>query len=477
LVTLLGLPLFVACAGAQPLCRSRVALPGVFPPTARGRVAAEIIDSFDSGDPSAFLATSRAHQSTAAPDQSARVVRENYRAMAQTLGCVEVRAVRTSASQMVLETMTAKEDAFEITIGFDDADKVMWLRGAPSVPGGGLRPTDDGQVAEIFARYVDGLAAAGRFSGVVLLAAGDRAFFSHAWGTADRANGVANTIDTRFNIASIGKMMTAIAVAQLEGARKLEVQAPVGRFLPGLPAAMRAITVEQLLSHTSGLPAVADFSRDWARMRTPTDFVNRYAGERLSFSPGAAWQYSNLGYAVLARIIEVVTGRSFNDVIADQVLRPAGMTASGAFPLDVPLERRAVPYTQRGGSLSDATRTLPVVANGFGCELATAQDLFLFIRAFAVGKLLPLEAVERLTSIPAGTPPPGDRTGEGYGLGVMVATIEGTRIIGHGGGADGVSAYLYTAPKRGYTVVVLANQDPPAAPRIGQRAMRLLLQR
>ena len=160
--------------------------------------------------------------------------------------------------------------------------------------------------------------AAGRFSGNVLIAKDGRPVFQRAYGLADRERRVANTLETRFNLGSMNKMMTAVAIAQLAAEGKLSFQDPVAKFIPDFPtpAAARKIRIEHLLTHTSGLGSY--FSPRWfqARPQTIADGL-RVAREdtTLAFEPGTGSRYSNTGFLLLGAIVEKVSGQSYFDYV------------------------------------------------------------------------------------------------------------------------------------------------------------------
>src|SRR5262249_43644411 len=176
----------------------------------------------------------------------------------------------------------------------------------------------------------------GEFSGVALIARDGKPFFHEAVGLADRSFSVPNRSDTRFNVGSIGKAFTQVAIAQLAAQGKLAFTDTIRRHLPEYPsAAADRITIQQLVTMTSGLGDVFADKYDAppkARLRPLADYLPLSAGEPLLFEPGADRRYSNAGYVVLGLIVEKVSGESYYDYVRRHVFDPAGMTDTGDWP-------------------------------------------------------------------------------------------------------------------------------------------------
>jgi|GEM_PF-731066 len=316
---------------------------------------------------------------------------------------------------------------------------------APVAPGVAARAVD-----EALTRAT----AEGRFSGVVMLAKDGRPVFQRAYGVADRTRGIANTVDTRFNLGSMNKMFTAVAIAQLVSAGKLSYADPVSKYIPDFPtrAAAEKIRIEHLLTHTSGLGSY--FSPRFFRER-PGNVAAMLAVARedtaLAFEPGTRSRYSNTGFLLLGAIIEKVTGQGYYDYVRDHVFAPAGMRES-SWPGDAgSAPQRALEYVQPGEPggawvADDFLRGSPA-----GGGVSTLGDLLRFSQALLAGRLVPMEQVRLLT---APKPELGSRA-YGYGFGI---TPRPMRIVGHNGGKPGVFAQLDIYPEAGYTTVLLMNQ-------------------
>jgi CubicO group peptidase (beta-lactamase class C family) len=298
------------------------------------------------------------------------------------------------------------------------------------------------------------------FSGVALIGRDDVIDAEVASGLADATTGRPNTTTTRFNLGSINKTFTAVAIAQLIQQGRLALDDTLGRHLADYPnrdAAAR-ITIRQLLTHRSG---VAQFMRaDFGDVTVAA--MTTVVGETpLAFEPGTRQMYSNGGYVVLGRIVEVVSGQRYEDYVTDHIYRPAGMTASGFVRT---VDRRdaiawpvAADGTGRGGVAG--TPPLPVAprpGNPAGGGYSTAADLYRFARALRTGRLLDSKMTAFLLDGTFAEDPK-------WGFSLREQIVGSRRFIGNGGGAPGVNAEFRFEPSGPYTVVVLSNSSPPAA--------------
>jgi len=315
-------------------------------------------------------------------------------------------------------------------------------------------------VAERTRTYLAGLARNDDLSGVVLIARNGKPLFVQAYGYANLADHVPNRVDTKFNMASMGKMFTAVAIMQLVEAGKVSLQAKVGRYLPDYPnAAVRdQVTVEQLLTHSSGM------GNFWAQIDAKakdkyvdvSDYVPLFADEKLAFEPGKGFLYSNNGYTVLGLIIEKASGQTHFDYVREHIYKPSGMLATDAYTLNEPVPGLATGYSR------DLARPGRIVSNLFvntfkggpaGGSYTTAGDLLRFSNALAEHKLLNAADTDLMTR---GKVDYGARR---YGYGFSEESVNGHRLIGHGGGNTGIADELQIYADLGYTVVILTNGD------------------
>lgn len=295
----------------------------------------------------------------------------------------------------------------------------------------------DSSVARRLAYLLDSLSAAGHFSGTVLLAHHDVPVFERAYGLADRARGTPNTVETAYNLASVGKLFTRTAIEQLASAGKLDTNATIGRYWPDYPnrELARRATIAQLLEMSSGIGGdIFGTPATVHSIRTISDYLQQFVNEPLEFEPGTKRAYSNAGYVVLGALVERVSGEEFRRYLTKHVFAPAGMTRTGFFDRDSLPPWAATGYTSGGpgnqsAPLHPSTETLPGRGSPAGGSYSTVGDLLRYVHA--------------------------QRTG-------VIAGTSG-KPIGWIGGAPGASTFLAPDMPGDYTLIVLANVDPPIA--------------
>lgn len=332
------------------------------------------------------------------------------------------------------------------------------------------RTTEAKALAEL-ERELDRATDADEFSGTVTIARCGVPIFERAYNRADRERGVANTLATSFNVGSINKMMTAVAVMRLVQDGRLRLTDTIGKHIPDYPnrAIADKVTIHHLLTHTGGTGDI--FDEDWEDYRltlqTHDDYLKRFGTRGPTHAPGARFQYSNYGFVLLGAIIERVTGRSYYDAVAELVYARAKMTSTSA-----PLWNErvgAIGYTRwRGGDLTANVDLLPYRGMAAGGGWSTTRDLLAFGNALGRNELLDPEHTRLMTT---GKIRIGFGVKYGYGIGDMM--IDGVRCIGHNGGFPGANGELLIC-ESGYTIAMLANFDPPAASRMALRVVRRL---
>jgi D-alanyl-D-alanine carboxypeptidase len=314
-------------------------------------------------------------------------------------------------------------------------------------------------------------AAADRFAGAVLLARIENGtattLFTGAYGLADRDRSVANTLDTRFRIGSMNKMFTAVSILQLVQAGKIELTDPLAKYVPDYPNRNLAskVTVHHLLTHTGGTGDIfgPEYSARRLELRTLDDYIALYGNRDIAFEPGSRWAYSNYGMVLLGAVIERVSGKSYYDVVAENVYGRAGMARSGSDPEDQVVGDRSIGYMRQQGAAgwTPNTNTLPYRGTSAGGGYSTVGDLLKFAEALMSHRLLDREHTDLLITGKIDT-----GNGGQYAYGFQDARRDGVGYVGHGGGAPGMNGDLRIYPASGYVVAVLSNLDPPAASRV-----------
>jgi len=318
------------------------------------------------------------------------------------------------------------------------------------------------QISAWMKDYLERLGKADAFSGAVLLARGDKVLFAEARGLASRAWNQPNRLDTKFNLGSMNKMFTSIAVAQLVEGNKVSLDDTIARHLPDYPNAevAKKVTVRHLLTHTSGL---ADYfndnfmkaSRD--RFRAIADYFPLFAKEPHQFEPGAKFRYSNAGFMVLGAIVQKASGMDYFDYVREHIYRPCGMVNTDAYELDTDVPNLAVGYVRGEDEKSGKPEVknnvfLHVIKGGpAGGGYSTVEDLHRFASALREGKLVRPETLRQWTT-------PGEKSPD-YAFGFQIFHREDPKVIGHSGGFPGISSVLCVDLDGGTTLTALSNMD------------------
>lgn len=298
------------------------------------------------------------------------------------------------------------------------------------------------------------------FSGTVIVADQGKAVYSAAYGDADKDRRIPNRIDTNFNIGSIGKTFTGVAIMQLVEGGKLKLDDTLGTFLPEFPFPEKdAITIQQLLNHSSGLGDYMtheDYRQTMPQIDSIADILPLIHSQKPMLPPGEQFSYSNSGMVLLGAIIEKVSGLGYGEYLQRHIFEKAGMTGSRLAQEHEALANRSIGYivSPRGGYVSNRREIMPASADG-GLR-TTAPDLLRFDQALVGTTLLNNDSKQRMFT-PVGPAP-------FYASGWFTKQVDGHLAVGHGGGAPGVNAEFRRYPDDGYTVIVLSNYGNGATP-------------
>jgi D-alanyl-D-alanine carboxypeptidase len=273
-----------------------------------------------------------------------------------------------------------------LAIGDGRIDDLSFL-GAPPPADFSVRRLGEQDALEQLRLKLRAEAAAGRFSGAVLVAKDDAVLFREAYGDRSIAPSRAATPKTRFCIGSMGKMFTAVAVLQLIQQRRLRLTDTVAALLPAYPETLlaRQATIAHLLSHSGGTGDFfgAEYDAHQAELRTPSDFIRLFGRREPAFPPGSRWGYSNFGFILLGAVVEQVSGMPWDAYLQTHVFRAAGMTSTSPLASD---EDTAVPCT---GATATGLKPLPFyVGLPAGGGYSNLDDLHLFGTALRGGRLL-----------------------------------------------------------------------------------------
>ncbi|WP_430456520.1 serine hydrolase domain-containing protein [Rheinheimera sp.] len=314
------------------------------------------------------------------------------------------------------------------------------------------------QLVRQLADYVDRLAGRGVFSGAVLFADEQGVLYQSASGMADLRFQVPNNVDTRFNLASMNKMFTAISILQLAQANKLSLQDKLVRYVnPSLFASadFQHITLQQLLSHTAGIgwPDYPDQLHN--QYRQLQQFRPLLKHLPLSAKPGSRYMYSNEGMLLLGMVIEQVSGLSYDAYVQQHIYAKAGMMASGNFDIDGVTPNMAMGYTYSAQlqSMQSNWFVHGVKGNSAGGGYSTVGDLYKFAKALTGYQLLSAELTQAAISAKP------ELNARSYGYGFSVRRGSNGVVVGHGGDFIGISSGLRIYRDKGLVLIVLGNQN------------------
>lgn len=202
-------------------------------------------------------------------------------------------------------------------------------------------------------RHVQAYVDQQRFNGSVLVARDGKPVLSKGYGMANLEWNVPNTPQTKFRLGSISKQFTAMLVLQLEQQGKLKVHDPIAKYMPDAPPAWQKITFHHLLTHSAGLPSFTsfpDYLRTMNQPSPPAETLERFRNKELEFEPGAKFKYSNSGYVLLGYLLEKISGKSYEQLLREQILTPLGMEDTG---YDMPDRSRRIVQADTGRDRRD----------------------------------------------------------------------------------------------------------------------------
>lgn len=397
--------------------------------------------------------------------------------------------VRPDVVGIVRNRLTGDEEYLAVAVEPQPPHRITWL---PSIPSAvvatlGLKRaasvgvTEQERLDEI-GSYLKRLGDAGVFSGAVIIARDGKPVLAQAYGHADRARKIPNTLETPFLMASMTKLFTGLAIGQLVEQGKLSYDDPLSKFLPDFPDAESAkkIRIKHLLSHTAGLgdglPPLEN--PDWHDARTTVKaLVDGFERKPPAFEPGTKWAYSNMSFVLLGRVIELVTGEDYYDYMQKNVFGPAG-AKSASFPMlprnGVAVVPMAYPYDYswddenarwyEDNYLGKHSRR----GSSAGGSIVSALDLLELSNAMRAGRIVKPETF-RLHS--SAKPELGSTI---YGYGFITGPYLGRPFVGHNGRAFGHCTDFGELRDTPYTIIVLSNLARGSCAEVAGRILRVL---
>ncbi|HEA70824.1 serine hydrolase domain-containing protein [Maribacter litoralis] len=296
------------------------------------------------------------------------------------------------------------------------------------------------------------------FSGVILVAHNDVITERRAYGMASIEYGVPNKIVTKFNLASITKMFTAVSTLQLYEKGLLELNSPIGKYLPDYPNQLvrDSVTIHQLLTHTSGNNNSMNYwEKNNLDYKNVSDFAQLFINDSLLSKPGTKYDYSGSGFVILGLIIEKVSGQDYYDYVREHIFIPSEMSHTTELEIDSIVPNKASGYTTLFGENNYLKKNDYYLskASPAGFHYSTIDDLFRFSKSLRNYILLKEETTELMFEPKV----KGYNTNLGYGIDIDLRYNQ--TIQGHSGGWYGVHNELMDFMKDNYTVIILSNVD------------------
>ena len=316
-------------------------------------------------------------------------------------------------------------------------------------------------------QIVESFVSAKTFMGTVLVARGDEVLFSKGYGMANLEWDNPNSPSTKFRLGSITKQFTAASILLLEERGKLKIGDPVKKYIPDAPPAWDKVTIFHLLTHTSGIPSFTgfpDYSQTGAIPTTPEKLVARFRDKPLEFEPGQKWKYDNSGYVLLGYLIEKISGKTYEDFVKENIFVPLRMRDSGYDSNSAIIRHRAYGYSPGPNGPVNAGFIHMSIPFSAGSLYSTTEDLLRWEHGLFGGKVLSAALIEKMT-----TP-----FKENYAFGLVVHTVNGHKVIEHGGGIEGFNTQLTYYPEDQVTVAVLGNLNGGAPGEIASKLGALL---
>jgi CubicO group peptidase (beta-lactamase class C family) len=292
----------------------------------------------------------------------------------------------------------------------------------------------------------------------VIVTRDGKTVFRKAYGMADVAKQVPMTPEMSLRLGSITKQFTSTAIMMLADEGKLSVADDIGKYLPGYPMHGKKITIEHLLTHTSGIVSYTgkpDFRANMTKDMSVAQMIDSFKNDPLDFEPGSQWRYNNSGYFLLGAIIEKLSGLPYARFVEQRIFVPLGMTNTAYEGYERGTAPRASGHSGASGHYEPSAPLSMALPYAAGSLVSTVDDLARWDAAVSSGKLLKAASWQQAFApytLVGGAP-------TRYGYGWMVGTVQGAPAIGHGGGINGFRTYAWRLPSEKVYVAVLSNSD------------------
>jgi len=298
-----------------------------------------------------------------------------------------------------------------------------------------------------------------QFMGAILVAQGDEIILNKGYGYANLEWNISNAPATKFRLASLTKQFTAASIFLLEQQGKLKTTDFITKYFSDMPVAWNKITINNLLTHSSGIPDITSLPEYEYFQLLPTtalQTIQIFRDKALNFKPGEKVSYSSSGYIILGALIEKISGKAYASFLQENIFSPINMTSSGYELNSEILEYRATGYVPGVNGFNNASFIDMSVPHAAGAIYSTTEDLLKWENALFGKKLLSAASLKKMI-----TP-----FKEDYASGLFVAKNNGHTVIRHGGDIQGFNTSLSYHPDRKITVAVLGNVNTYAVEEI-----------
>jgi CubicO group peptidase (beta-lactamase class C family)/uncharacterized protein YneR len=353
---------------------------------------------------------------------------------------------------------------------------VIGLAGSVQVSGQASDPVSEKDLAARIDKLLTDVYKPEGPGAAILVKKDGKVVWRKGYGLANLELNVPVAPDMIFRLGSVTKQFTAVAILMLAEEGKLSLQDEITKFLPDYPTQGKKITVEHLLTHTSGIKSYTDLP-EWLPLQrkdmTVAEIIDLAKDKPMEFAPGEKWEYCNSGYILLGAIIEKVSGKTYADFLQGRIFGPLGMKSSCYDSTSRIIPRRVPGYAKGNSGLENAPYLSMSQPYAAGSLASSVDDLATWTESLLSGKLIKRETLERaFTSYKLNN---GQDTGYGYGW--QISGYEGHRLIEHGGGIHGFLSHVLFFPEDKIFVALLANstvmelQPEPLAFRAGCLAL------
>ena len=317
--------------------------------------------------------------------------------------------------------------------------------------------------AELIDQLIEEYFEYDKFNGSVLVSEQGKVIYKGGFGMANMEWDIPNEPNTKHRLGSITKQFTGMLILQFVADGKLDLQEPITTYLTDYPKTTGdKITTHHLLTHTSGIPnytSFPNFFKDESRNPyTPDEFVKVFADKELDFEPGEKFSYSNSGYFLLGVIIEKLSGKTYEQMLHDKILKPSNMNDTGYDNHGDILKRRATGYERNGGKYANSNYLDMTIPYAAGSMYSTTEDLYKWDQVLYTNSLLPKEYMEMYFK-PYISAFGNSQYAYGWGVGYesIGKSTDSIYTISHGGGINGFNTNISRSPSDKSVIILLNN--------------------